>query len=61
MADVTVTATRSALVRFLTAPPPRDPHTEGVEITGKASAIRTFLTAIEVFPPGSPGRRARHA
>jgi DNA-binding HxlR family transcriptional regulator len=56
-ADVTITATRSALARFLTAPPPRDPHVEGVEITGKASAIRTFLKAIEVFPPGSPGQR----
>jgi DNA-binding HxlR family transcriptional regulator len=58
--DVTVTATRSALARFLTAAPPRDPHAEGVEITGKASAIRAFLKSIEVFPPGSPGRRAQH-
>jgi DNA-binding HxlR family transcriptional regulator len=53
-ADVTITATRSALARFLTLPPPRDPHPEGVEITGTASAIRAFLEAIEVFPPGSP-------
>ena len=51
--DVTVTATRSALARFLTAPPPRDPQAAGIEITGTASAIRTFLKAIEVFPPGS--------
>jgi DNA-binding HxlR family transcriptional regulator len=49
--DVTVTATRSALVRYLTAPPPRDPHPEDVQITGKRAAIRTFLKSIEVFPP----------
>src|SRR5438477_4691379 len=60
-ADVTITATRTELARFLTAPPPRDPHAEGIEITGKASAIRAFLKAIEVFPPGSPNWRARHA
>jgi DNA-binding HxlR family transcriptional regulator len=60
-ADVTITATRSALARFLTAPPLRDPHGEGIDLTGKASAIRTFLKAIEVFPLGSPVRRALHA
>ncbi len=60
-ADVTITATRSALARFLTAPRPRDRHAEGIEITGKTPAIRTFLTAIEVFPQGSPNRRAQHA
>lgn len=60
-ADVTITATRSALARFLTAPPLRDPHGEGIELNGKASAIRTFLKAIEVFPQGSPARRAPHA
>jgi DNA-binding HxlR family transcriptional regulator len=49
--DVTITATRSALVRFLTAPPPRDPHPDDVSITGKPAAIRTFLESIEVFPP----------
>src|SRR3954471_22687124 len=38
--DVTITATRSALARFLTAPPPRDPHSEDIEITGAAPAIR---------------------
>jgi hypothetical protein len=59
-ADVTITATRTELARFLTTPPPRDPHPDGLEITGKASAIRTFLKAIEVFP-GSPDRRALHA
>jgi DNA-binding HxlR family transcriptional regulator len=59
-ADVTITATRSALVRFLTTPPPRDRHPAGLEITGKASAIQTLLTAIEVFPPASPDRRALH-
>jgi DNA-binding HxlR family transcriptional regulator len=53
-ADVTITATRSALARFLTTPPPRDPHIEGIQITGKPSAIRTFLKAIEIFPPGAP-------
>jgi DNA-binding HxlR family transcriptional regulator len=58
--DVTITATRSALARFLTAPQLRDPHAEGVEITGTAPAIRAFLKAIEVFPPRSPGRRAQH-
>lgn len=59
MADVTLTAKRSALVRFLTAPPPRDPHTNDVDITGKTSAIRTFLKAIEVFPPKSLLNSAR--
>jgi DNA-binding HxlR family transcriptional regulator len=49
--DVTLTASRSALVRFLTAPPPRDPHADEVQITGKPTAIRVFLKAIEVFPP----------
>jgi DNA-binding HxlR family transcriptional regulator len=53
-ADVTITATRSALVRFLSAAPPRDPHAEGVEIVGRAAAIRTFFKAIEVFPPPAP-------
>lgn len=61
-ADVTITAGRSALARFLTAPPPRQPHAHDVEIAGTASAIRDFLRAIEVFPPGEPaqpGRRSR--
>jgi DNA-binding HxlR family transcriptional regulator len=58
--DVTITATRAALARFLMAPPPREPNAEGVEIIGKASAIRTFFKAIEVFPPDHPGRRALH-
>jgi DNA-binding HxlR family transcriptional regulator len=56
-ADITITATRSALARFLTAPTPRDPRAEGVEITGKAPAIRAFLDAIKVFPPDSRGQR----
>ena len=60
-ADVTITATRSALARFLTTPPPRDRHAEGIAITGKASAIRTFHKAIDVFPQGSPDRRTQHA
>jgi len=50
--DVTITATRSALARFLTAPPPRDPRSEDLEITGTAPAIRGFLKAIDIFPPG---------
>jgi hypothetical protein len=60
-ADVSISATRSALARFLTAPPPRDPHTEDIEITGTASAIRTFFKAIAVFPPGSRTRRPQEA
>jgi DNA-binding HxlR family transcriptional regulator len=50
-ADVTITATRSALARFLTAPPLRERRSEGVDISGKPAAIRAFLEAIEVFPP----------
>jgi DNA-binding HxlR family transcriptional regulator len=49
--DVTFTASRSALVRYLTAPPPRNPHPDDVQITGKPAAIRTLLKSIEVFPP----------
>ena len=49
--DVTITATRSALARFLTAQPPRDPHPDDLQITGKPAAIRAFLKSIEVFPP----------
>jgi DNA-binding HxlR family transcriptional regulator len=60
-ADVTITATRTELVRFLTTPALRDPRPEGVEITGKASAIRTFLEAIDVFPPGTTSRRSLDA
>jgi DNA-binding HxlR family transcriptional regulator len=56
--DVSINATRSALTRFLTAPPPRDPRAEGIEITGTAPAIRRFLRAIEVFPHGSRVPRA---
>jgi hypothetical protein len=52
-ADVTITATRSALVRFLTAPPLQKPRAEGLDISGKPSAIRDLLKAIEVFPPRS--------
>ena len=55
-ADVTITATRSGLIRFLTAPLSRNVDADDVEITGKPAAIRTFLKAIEVFPPtGPPG------
>jgi len=42
-ADVSITASRSALVKFLTTHSPREPHTEGIEITGTASAVRKFL------------------
>jgi len=59
-ADVAITATRSGLARFLTAPTPRDPHTEDLEITGTAPAIRAFLKAISVFPPRSAARPALH-
>jgi len=55
-ADVTITATRSGLTRFLTAPPPRNLDTDDIEITGKPAAVRTFLKAIEVFPPRSVRR-----
>jgi hypothetical protein len=55
-ADIAIAATRSALARFLTAPPPRDLRPDDVEITGKPAAVRTFLKAIEVFPPGTDGR-----
>jgi DNA-binding HxlR family transcriptional regulator len=60
-ADVTITAPRSALARFLTAPPPRDPNAEDIEITGAAPAIRTFLKAIDVFPHGSRVRPPQDA
>jgi DNA-binding HxlR family transcriptional regulator len=52
--DVTITATRSALVRFLTAPPPRDPRPDEVEITGKPAATRAFLKATEAFARALP-------
>jgi len=52
VAAVTITAGRSALARFLTTPPPREHESDDVEIAGTSRAIRTFLTAIEVFPPG---------
>ena len=54
-ADVTITATRSALVPFLTTSSPRVPAAAGVEIDGKASAIRAFLKAIEAFPLAPAG------
>jgi DNA-binding HxlR family transcriptional regulator len=52
-ADVTITASRSGLARFLTSlPTNRDPRNAGIEIAGKAAAVRTFLKAMEVFPFG---------
>ena len=59
-ANITVTATRSALARFLTTPPARKPHAGDVDLAGTAAAIRTFLNAIKVFPPDPSGRRALH-
>jgi hypothetical protein len=53
-ADVTITATRSALARFLTTPPPRDPDPDDVEMIGKPSAVRAFLKAIKIFPGPRP-------
>jgi DNA-binding HxlR family transcriptional regulator len=53
--DVTITATRSALARFLTTPALRDAQPQDVELAGKPAAIRTFLKAIEVFPPVAAG------
>jgi DNA-binding HxlR family transcriptional regulator len=55
-ADITITSTQSALASFLTAPRHREPHAAGRELLGKASAIRTFLKAIEDFPPGAQDR-----
>ena len=57
-ADVTITATRSALARFLTAQPPRDPHPDDLQITGKPAAIRAFLKSIEVFPSAPSAAQA---
>lgn len=56
--DVTITATRHALTRFLTTPPKlRTTDQPDLQIAGDRSAVRTFLKAIEVFPLG----RARAA
>jgi DNA-binding HxlR family transcriptional regulator len=51
--DVTISATRSVLARFLTTPELRSPHSDDVEIDGKPAAVSAFLKAIEVFPPVS--------
>jgi DNA-binding HxlR family transcriptional regulator len=47
--DVTITATRSGLARFM-APAPRGRHLDDADLTGKPTAIRRFLKALEVFP-----------
>lgn len=57
-ADVVVTATRAALARFLTTPPPaRAPAAPDLEITGPREAVQAFLEAIAVFPGGTAGGR----
>lgn len=51
--DVVITATRAALARFLTTPPPmRDPSQPDLDIAGSRAAIDAFLTAIAIFPLG---------
>ncbi|WP_326835855.1 helix-turn-helix domain-containing protein [Amycolatopsis rhabdoformis] len=51
--DVTVTAGRDALAKFLTSPPAaREAETEGVSLTGEPHAVRTMLDTIAVFPFG---------
>jgi DNA-binding HxlR family transcriptional regulator len=57
--DVTITASREALSRFLTGPPPaRKDGQSGVAIDGTPRAIRSMLAAISVFPPGLDGARS---
>jgi DNA-binding HxlR family transcriptional regulator len=52
-ADVTITATRAALARFLTGPPAaRTTAQPDFTIAGSRHAIRTLLDAIAVFPLG---------
>jgi DNA-binding HxlR family transcriptional regulator len=62
-ADVTVTATRDALARFLTSPPDdRTINQPDLTVVGSRDAVRTMLDAIAVFPLGpgdSPTVRAR--
>jgi len=58
--DVLVTATKADFARFLAIDPTkRSPTQNGIDITGTKSAIRTFLTTLEVFPTTSAavGRR----
>jgi DNA-binding HxlR family transcriptional regulator len=56
--DVTITASREALSRFLTSPPSAraDGHPD-VAIAGSPRAIRTMLAAISMFRPGLDGDR----
>ncbi len=50
-ADVTITATRPALARFLTSlPEARDTDQPDLAIAGSRRAVRTLLDAIAVFP-----------
>jgi DNA-binding HxlR family transcriptional regulator len=54
--DVTITASREALSRFLSGPPSaRKDGQPDVAIAGSAQAIRAMLAAISVFPPGLDG------
>ncbi|MFF4591957.1 winged helix-turn-helix transcriptional regulator [Amycolatopsis sp. NPDC001319] len=51
--DVTVTATREALAKFLTGPPAaREGGFDGVSLAGEPAAVRTMLDTIAVFPLG---------
>lgn len=55
-ADVIVTATRTALARFLTTPPTlRDPAQADLDIAGRRGAVQAFLDAVSVFPFGQEG------
>ncbi|MFI5606696.1 winged helix-turn-helix transcriptional regulator [Amycolatopsis sp. NPDC051903] len=57
--DVTVTATRTALAKFLTGPPSaREAEQPELTVTGGREAVRTMLDTIAVFPFG-PGRAHR--
>lgn len=57
--DVTITASREALSRFLTSPPSaRADGQPDVAIAGSPRAIRTMLAAISVFRPGLDGARS---
>ena len=60
-ADVTITATKGALTRWLTTPPPlRRLDERELRIDGRSHPRRAFLKAIEIFPLGrqaTSGRR----
>jgi DNA-binding HxlR family transcriptional regulator len=51
--DVTIVATKAALARFLTTPPPlRKPDDPELRIEGRVRPRQAFLKAIELFPLG---------